>query len=148
MKHTGHNLSRLAFAPTVHCLTGCAIGEVLGMAIGTVLDWSNSANVLLSVLLAFVFGYSLTMRPLFASGLLRLRFSGWRSPQTQSLSPSWKSWTTRSRSSYRAQWRPCSGRDSSGKSRSLAACRRGGSVSSKPMADRAGTRACRGARAP
>jgi hypothetical protein len=50
------------------------------MAIGTVLDWSNSAIVLLSVLLAFVFGYSLTMRPLFASGLaagtvLRLAFA-------------------------------------------------------------------------
>jgi hypothetical protein len=80
MKHTGHNLSGLAFAATLHCLTGCAIGEVLGMAIGTVLDWSNSGTVLLSVLLAFVFGYSLTMRPLFASGLaagtvLRLAFA-------------------------------------------------------------------------
>jgi hypothetical protein len=80
LQHQGTSLNRLAFAATVHCLTGCAIGEVLGMAVGTALSWSNSATVLLSVLLAFVFGYGLTMRPLFASGLatgavLRLAFA-------------------------------------------------------------------------
>lgn len=80
LQHQGTSLSRLAFAATVHCLTGCAIGEVLGMVVGTVLSWSNSSTVLLSVLLAFVFGYGLTMRPLFASGLatgavLRLAFA-------------------------------------------------------------------------
>lgn len=73
-------LNRLAFMATVHCLTGCAIGEVLGMVIGTSLHWSNSATVVLSVILAFFFGYALTMRPLFASGLatgvvLRLAFA-------------------------------------------------------------------------
>jgi hypothetical protein len=74
------SLNRLAFAATVHCLTGCAIGEVLGMVIGTALDWSNSGTIVLSIVLAFVFGYSLTMRPLLASGLatgtvLRLAFA-------------------------------------------------------------------------
>lgn len=74
------SLRRLAFAATVHCLTGCAIGEVLGMVIGTALQWSNSATVVLSVVLAFFFGYALTMRPLLASGLatgavLRLAFA-------------------------------------------------------------------------
>ena len=62
-------LNRLALAATVHCLTGCAIGEVLGMVIGTALRWSNAATVALSIVLAFAFGYALTMRPLFASGL-------------------------------------------------------------------------------
>ena len=65
----GPSLSRLAFSATVHCLTGCAIGEVLGMVIGTALGWSNSSTIALSVALAFFFGYALTMRPLFASGL-------------------------------------------------------------------------------
>jgi Domain of unknown function (DUF4396) len=74
------SLNRLAFAATVHCLTGCAIGEVLGMVIGTALDWGNSGTIVLSIVLAFVFGYSLTMRPLLASGLatgtvLRLAFA-------------------------------------------------------------------------
>ena len=63
------SLDRLAFAATVHCLTGCAIGEVVGMVAGTVFGWSNATTAVLSVILAFVFGYSLTIRPLLASGL-------------------------------------------------------------------------------
>ncbi len=63
------SLSRLAFQATTHCLTGCAIGEVLGMVIATALDWGNLAAIVLSVILAFLFGYALTMRPLLASGL-------------------------------------------------------------------------------
>ena len=63
------SLSRLAFQATIHCLTGCAIGEVLGMVIATALDWGNLAAIVLSVILAFFFGYALTMRPLLASGL-------------------------------------------------------------------------------
>src|SRR4029078_3501885 len=58
-----------AFTATLHCLTGCAIGEVLGMIIGTALGWSNPATIALSVVLAFLFGYSLTMLPLLRSGL-------------------------------------------------------------------------------
>lgn len=63
------SLWRTAFSATVHCLTGCAIGEVLGMVIGTALRWSNPATVAISVVLAFFFGYALTMRPLLRSGL-------------------------------------------------------------------------------
>jgi hypothetical protein len=63
------SLNRLAFSATVHCLTGCAIGEVLGMVIGTALRWGNAPTIALSVALAFLFGYGLTMRPLLASGL-------------------------------------------------------------------------------
>src|SRR5882672_7501464 len=60
----GSSLNRLAFSATVHCLTGCSIGEVLGMVIGTALGWSNSATVLISIVLAFVSGYGLTLLPL------------------------------------------------------------------------------------
>ncbi|MEJ2863984.1 DUF4396 domain-containing protein [Actinomycetospora flava] len=54
---------------TLHCLTGCAIGEVLGMVIGTALGWHGAATVVLSVALAFVFGYALTMRGVLRAGV-------------------------------------------------------------------------------
>ena len=60
----GDSLNRLAFAATVHCLSGCAIGEVAGMVIGTALGWSNGATIALAVALAFVTGFGLTMLPL------------------------------------------------------------------------------------
>ncbi len=63
------SLNRTAFSATAHCLTGCAIGEVLGMVIGTALGWSNFATIVLAVTLAFLFGYSLTLVPLLRSGL-------------------------------------------------------------------------------
>jgi uncharacterized protein DUF4396 len=63
------SLNRLAFSATVHCLTGCAIGEVLGMIIGTALDWSDLATIALSIALAFFFGYTLTSLPLLRSGM-------------------------------------------------------------------------------
>jgi hypothetical protein len=69
--HSGVSLSRLAFSATLHCLTGCAIGEVLGMVIGTYLEWGNVATIVISIVLAFVFGYSLTIIPLLKSGLPR-----------------------------------------------------------------------------
>ena len=63
------SLNRLAVSATVHCLTGCAIGEVLGMVIGTGLGWGNSRTIAISIVLAFIFGYALTMRPLLRDGL-------------------------------------------------------------------------------
>ncbi len=63
------SLNRVAFSATAHCLTGCAIGEVLGMVIGTALGWGNAATIALAVGLAFLFGYSLTMLPLLRSGM-------------------------------------------------------------------------------
>jgi hypothetical protein len=62
-------LTRTAVSATLHCLTGCAIGEVLGLVIATALGWSNAASAVLSIALAFVFGYSLTMLPLLRSGM-------------------------------------------------------------------------------
>jgi Domain of unknown function (DUF4396) len=61
--------NRLALSATVHCLTGCAIGEVLGLVIATQLGWHDLPSILLAIVLAFVFGYSLTLRPLLASGV-------------------------------------------------------------------------------
>ena len=60
----GGSLNRVAFSATVHCLTGCAIGEVLGVIIGTALGWGNFETIVLAIALAFLFGYSLTMVPL------------------------------------------------------------------------------------
>jgi hypothetical protein len=62
-------LNRLAFAATWHCLTGCAIGEVLGLVIATALGWGNAASIALAIVLAFFFGYSLTLWPLMRGGL-------------------------------------------------------------------------------
>ena len=59
----------IAAQATLHCLTGCAIGEVLGMVIGTWLGLPNLATVVLSIVLAFVFGYALTVRGVLRSGL-------------------------------------------------------------------------------
>jgi hypothetical protein len=67
--NTNHNLNAIAFSATVHCLTGCAIGEVAGLAIGTALGFSNLATIVLAVVLAFFFGYALTSLPLLRSGM-------------------------------------------------------------------------------
>lgn len=67
--HASASRNRVAWSATLHCLTGCAIGEVLGMVIGTALGWSNGATIALAVVLAFLFGYALTMRPVLKSGL-------------------------------------------------------------------------------
>ena len=67
--HTAPSLTGQAFAATLHCLTGCAIGEVLGMVLATWWGWGNAASITLSIVLAFGFGYSLTLLPLLRAGL-------------------------------------------------------------------------------
>jgi hypothetical protein len=62
-------LNRLSLSATLHCLTGCGIGEVLGLVIGTALGWGTPATVAAAVALAFVFGFALTMIPLLRSGM-------------------------------------------------------------------------------
>ncbi|APU39940.1 DUF4396 domain-containing protein [Streptomyces sp. NPDC056254] len=59
----------MAARATLHCLTGCAIGEVLGMVIGTALGWGNAPTMILAIVLAFFFGYALTLRGLLAAGV-------------------------------------------------------------------------------
>ncbi|MBJ6638334.1 DUF4396 domain-containing protein [Streptomyces sp. DHE7-1] len=67
----GHGSASWAMAAqaTLHCLTGCAIGEVLGMIIGTAAGWGNLPTTLLAIVLAFFFGYSLTMRGVLRAGV-------------------------------------------------------------------------------
>jgi hypothetical protein len=69
--HAGHDMDvdGLAVTAVLHCLTGCAIGEVAGVAIGTALGLANAPTIALGVILAFVFGYSLTSWPLLRAGL-------------------------------------------------------------------------------
>ncbi|MCU1620052.1 MAG: hypothetical protein JWR41_2058, partial [Modestobacter sp.] len=59
----------MARQATLHCLTGCAIGEVLGMVVGTSLGLHNAGTVVVSIALAFVFGYALTMRGVLRAGV-------------------------------------------------------------------------------
>ncbi|MFE6071296.1 DUF4396 domain-containing protein [Streptomyces sp. NPDC056525] len=59
----------MAARATLHCLTGCAIGEVLGMIIGTALGWGNMETMILAIILAFFFGYALTLRGILAAGV-------------------------------------------------------------------------------
>jgi len=67
--HGDTSLNRSAFQATTHCLTGCAIGEVLGMVIATALGWDNAASIAISVALAFPFGYSFTLGPVLCANV-------------------------------------------------------------------------------
>jgi uncharacterized protein DUF4396 len=66
---TPGNLNRLAASATTHCLTGCAIGEILGVFLGTAFGWGNLATIALAIGLAYLFGFGLTSLPLFRAGL-------------------------------------------------------------------------------
>ncbi|WTC85039.1 DUF4396 domain-containing protein [Streptomyces sp. NBC_01637] len=59
----------MAARATLHCLTGCAIGEILGMVIGTALGWGNAETMVLAIILAFAFGYALTLRSILKAGV-------------------------------------------------------------------------------
>jgi hypothetical protein len=80
--HEGHEMPAMApswhtaVSATLHCLTGCAIGEVLGMVLATWWGWSNGPSIALSVVLAFLFGYSLTVAPVLRSGVVLRRAIG------------------------------------------------------------------------
>ncbi|WP_181796121.1 DUF4396 domain-containing protein [Streptomyces sp. WELS2] len=67
--HTPAATWSMAVQATLHCLTGCAIGEVLGMVLGTALGWGNLPTTLLAIVLAFFFGYSLTLRGVLRAGV-------------------------------------------------------------------------------
>ncbi|MDX3450374.1 DUF4396 domain-containing protein [Streptomyces sp. ME02-8801-2C] len=68
-QHTPAATWATAVQATLHCLTGCAIGEVLGMVIGTALGWGNLPTTVLAIVLAFFFGYSLTLRGVLRAGV-------------------------------------------------------------------------------
>jgi hypothetical protein len=67
--HQQATLTRQAVSATLHCLTGCAIGEILGLVLSTWWGWGNGLSIALAIVLAFVFGYSLTMAPVLRAGL-------------------------------------------------------------------------------
>jgi len=72
---SGRELTLVAITATRHCLTGCAIGEILGMVLATWWGWGNAASIVLAIVLAFAFGYALTMSSMLRSGLpLRAAF--------------------------------------------------------------------------
>jgi uncharacterized protein DUF4396 len=68
-RHQPPSLTRSAVQATLHCLTGCAIGEVLGMVLATALAWGNAASIGVSIVLAFFFGYALTIQPVLRAGV-------------------------------------------------------------------------------
>jgi uncharacterized protein DUF4396 len=67
--HADQDLNRAAVSATTHCLTGCAIGEIAGMVISTAAGWGNLGSFVLSIVLAFFFGYLLTLWPVLRAGL-------------------------------------------------------------------------------
>jgi hypothetical protein len=67
--HAEHDVNRAAVSATTHCLIGCATGEVVGMAIATAFGWSNAVQIVLAIVLAFVFGYALTLQPVLRAGV-------------------------------------------------------------------------------
>src|SRR5688500_20061951 len=69
MPTEGRELTAVAVSATLHCLTGCAIGEITGMAIGTALGFTDFQTIALAIGLAFLFGYALTSLPLLRAGL-------------------------------------------------------------------------------
>jgi Domain of unknown function (DUF4396) len=75
MRESGHatapppSLNRLSLSATLHCMTGCVLGEVTGLVIATALGWGDLASIALAIGLAFLFGYALTSLPLFRAGL-------------------------------------------------------------------------------
>src|SRR5262245_16284554 len=78
MSHVAHShddgashesLTRSAIRATLHCLTGCAIGEILGMVIATALGWGDAASIGLAIVLAFIFGYAFTFGPIVRAGV-------------------------------------------------------------------------------
>jgi hypothetical protein len=69
MPTSGRELDGVALSATLHCLTGCAIGEVLGLIIGTAAGFSNLGTIALAIALAFLFGYGLTSLPLLRAGM-------------------------------------------------------------------------------
>jgi hypothetical protein len=68
-QHEPVSLTRSAVDATLHCLTGCAIGEILGMVLATALGWGNAASIAVSIVLAFCFGYAVTVGPVVRAGV-------------------------------------------------------------------------------
>lgn len=68
-EHAGHDMSGMAASATLHCLTGCSIGEIVGLILSTALGWSNALGTAVAIALSFVFGYALSSVPLLRAGI-------------------------------------------------------------------------------
>ncbi|MDO4919079.1 DUF4396 domain-containing protein [Kocuria sp.] len=64
-----HDMSTMAASATLHCLTGCSIGEIAGLILSTMMGWGNVPSTALAIALSFVFGYALSSLPLLRSGM-------------------------------------------------------------------------------
>lgn len=64
-----NDTNAMAASATLHCLTGCAIGEIAGLMIGTALGLGTGWTIALAVGLAFLFGYALSTLPLLRAGM-------------------------------------------------------------------------------
>lgn len=62
-EHEKSNTS-LAFEATLHCLTGCGLGDILGFVFGTALGLSYYSSVVFGIFLGFILGFGLGMLPL------------------------------------------------------------------------------------
>src|SRR5882762_7818496 len=71
------SLTKQAISHTLHCLAGCSVGEVLGMVLTTALNWSNTLNIIVSIILSFFFGYLLTIISLY-----RHNITAWQAIKT------------------------------------------------------------------
>ena len=101
---SGGSINAMAASATLHCLTGCAIGEIAGLIIGTAMGLTNVATIALAIGLAFLFGYSLSTLPLVKRGSDSSLPWASSSPPTRCQSPPWRSSTTRSWRPFRARW--------------------------------------------
>ena len=68
-KNSDMNINKMAASATLHCLTGCALGEVVGLLIGTALGWGMFQTIALAIVLAFIFGFTLSTLPLRKAGV-------------------------------------------------------------------------------
>jgi hypothetical protein len=68
-EHHEVSLNRAAVSATLHCLTGCALGEILGLVIATAAGWSTVPSIAIAIALAFVFGYAFTLVPVLRAGV-------------------------------------------------------------------------------
>ncbi|HKJ50691.1 MAG TPA: DUF4396 domain-containing protein [Gammaproteobacteria bacterium] len=75
-QNDSQSLNRLAASATTHCMTGCAIGEILGLVISRAAGWGTAASIAIAIVLAFFFGYMLTMMPLLRSGMTFAKATG------------------------------------------------------------------------
>ena len=68
--HGAHGATKkMAALATLHCLLGCAVGEMIGVTIGTHMGFAPHETVMLAFVLSFVSGYTVSTWPLLRAGM-------------------------------------------------------------------------------